>query len=309
MRWQSAVRGTVAGLLAVGLLVPPPPAGAAPVPSAPARFVDAYPDVAATMRAAGAPYADWVAAGRSFLAFDPRGDGLAVEVLGDLGTADRIAVLVPGVDTTLRNFDRGLGGVSRRAPSAQARSLYDEIRAGQPDARVAVLAWLGYDPPNGLGRAATRQDSARSGARALLDLVRTLARHRPAATVTLIGHSYGALVIGLAAPALPAQVTELVTVGGVGMGVDEVGELRTGATVWAAEAPDDWIHWLPPLRILGFGHGVRPAAPGFGARRLPVDGVTGHDGYLVSGTGTLHAAALVTLGRTGSVTGTAVAAR
>ncbi|MFC6021001.1 alpha/beta hydrolase [Plantactinospora solaniradicis] len=309
MRWRSAVRGTVAGLLALGLLVPPPPAGAAQVAAGSARFVDAYPDVAATMRAAGTPYADWVAAGRSFLAFDPRGDGLAVEVLGDLGTADRIAVLVPGVDTTLRDFDRGLGGVTRRAPSVQARTLYDEIRAAEPDARVAVLAWLGYDPPNGLGRAAAREDTARSGARALLDLVRTLARHRPAATVTLIGHSYGALVIGLAASALPAQVTQLVTVGGVGMGVDEVGELRTGATVWAAEAPDDWIRWLPPLRILGFGHGVRPAAPGFGARRMPVDGVTGHDGYLVSGTATLHAMALLTLGRTGSATGTAVAAR
>ncbi|MBE1492060.1 alpha/beta hydrolase [Plantactinospora soyae] len=309
MRCRPAVRGTVVGLLALGLLVPPPPAGAAPVAAAPARFVDAYPEVARAMRAAGTPYADWVGTGRSFLAFDPHGDGLAVEVLGDLGTADRIAVLVPGVDNTLRDFDRGLGGVSRRAPSVQARILYDEIRAAQPDARVAVLAWLGYDPPNGLGRAAARQESARPGAQALLDLVRTLARHRPAATVTLIGHSYGALVIGLAAPALPAQVTGIVTVGGVGMGVDEVGELHTGATVWAAEAPDDWIRWLPPLQVLGFGHGVRPAAPGFGARRMPVDGVTGHDGYLVSGTGTLRAVALLTLGRTGSVAGAAVAAR
>ncbi|GIG92893.1 alpha/beta hydrolase [Plantactinospora endophytica] len=295
MGWRGTVRGAVAGLLALGLMVPPP-AGAAPVTVGAAAFVEAYPTVAAAMRAAGAPYADWVAAGRTFLAFDPYGDGLAVEVLGDLGTADRIAVLVPGVDSTLRNFDRGLGGVRRRAPAAQARALYDELHAARPDARVAVLAWLGYDPPNGIGRAAARSETARSGADALVELTRTLARHRPDATVTLIGHSYGALVVGLAAPGLPPQVTDLVTVAGIGMGVDRAADLGSAARVWAAESPDDWIRRLPPVRLLGFGHGVRPASPEFGARPLPVTGVAGHDGYLVPGSTTLRATASVVLG-------------
>jgi hypothetical protein len=298
MNRRLPVRSAVAGFLALGLLVPPPPAAATPIPAAPAGFTDDYPAVAAAMRAAGPPYAGWVAGGRSFLAFDPHGDGFAVEVVGELATADRIAVLVPGVDSTLRDFDRGLGAVARRAPAVQARALFDQLRATEPDARVAVLAWLGYDPPNGLGWAAARDTSARAGARALVDLVGMLARHRPAAAVTLIGHSYGALVLGLAAPALPAQVTDLVTIGGVGMGVDRVDDLRSRARVWAAEAPDDWIRWLPPLRVLGVGHGTRPAAAAFGAGALPVDGLTGHDGYLVPGTATLRAVAQVTLGRT-----------
>ncbi|MEE6311768.1 alpha/beta hydrolase [Plantactinospora veratri] len=298
MLWRPAVRGVVAGLLALGLMAPPP-AGAGEVAVARVGFVEAYPAVAAAMRAAGAPYADWAAAGRSFLAFDPRGDGLAVEVSGDLGTADRIAVLVPGVDSTLRDFDRGLGGVRRRAPAVGARALYDEARALRPGARVAVLAWLGYDPPNGLGRAAARAEHAQAGADALVELTRTLARHRPGAAVTLIGHSYGALVVGLAASRVPPQVTDLVTLAGIGTGVDRAAELGTDARVWAAEAPDDWIRRLPPVRLLGFGHGVRPAAPEFGARPLPVDGVRGHDGYLVPGSRTLHATALVTLGAAG----------
>ncbi|MEQ4305995.1 alpha/beta hydrolase [Plantactinospora sp. B6F1] len=308
MEWRPTVRGAVAGLLALGLTVPPP-ARASEVAVARAGYVEAYPAVAATMRAAGAPYAGWVAAGRSFLAFDPQGDGLAVEVLGDLGTADRIVVLVPGVDSSLRDFDRGLGGVRRRAPAVQARAIYDEIRAVRPDARVAVLAWLGYDPPNGLGRAAARSEHARAGADALVELTRTLARHRPGATVTLVGHSYGALVLGLAAPDVPSQVTDLVTLAGVGMGVDRVGELGTDARVWAAEAPDDWIRRLPPVRLFGFGHGSRPASPDFGARPLPVTGVSGHDGYLVPGSATLHATALVALGAPGPVAPAAVTAR
>src|SRR5690606_40719459 len=35
---------------------------------------------------------------RRFLAFDPRGGGRAVEVIGDLRSADRIAVVVPGAE-------------------------------------------------------------------------------------------------------------------------------------------------------------------------------------------------------------------
>lgn len=317
------VRGAVAGLLALGLLVPVPPhpaayllrigaehrpGWAAELPSAdtagwpggagqPAGFARRYRLVATALRDAGPPYAGWADAGRTFLDFDPRGDGRAVEVLGDLDTADRIVVLVPGVDSTLADFDRGLGGVARRAPAVQARALHAALRQADPAARVAVLAWLGYDPPEGLGWAAARSERARTGARALTRLVRTLARQRPTAAITLIGHSYGALVLGLAAPALPDQVHALVTLGGVGMGVDRAAELRTAAQVWAAEAPDDWIRRLPALRLFGLGHGVRPAARAFGAHRLPVDGVHGHDGYLVPGTGTLSAVARIALHR------------
>ncbi|MEV4630807.1 alpha/beta hydrolase [Micromonospora sp. NPDC049523] len=306
------LRGSVVLLLGLGLLGPPPallgppPASAAGTRAAGTQavvggFVEAYPVVASAMRAAGAPYAGWVDAGRHFLAFDPRGDGLAVEVLGDLATADRIVLLVPGVDTTLRDFDRGLGGVARRAPAIQARHLYDQLRADDPRARSAVLAWLGYDPPNGLGWAAVRESSARVGAARLTALTELLAARRPAATITLVGHSYGAVVLGLAAPRLPAQVTDLVTVGGVGMGADRVDDLRTPARVWAAEAPTDWIHRIPQVRLFGLGHGTRPADPAFGAVSLPVDGVTGHDGYLAPGTGTIRAIALVTLGRRAEV--------
>jgi hypothetical protein len=306
MNRRLAVRGAVAVLLGLGLAVPPPSASAAPL--TPTGFVEAYPAVAAAMRDAGQPYAGWAANGRSFLAFDPRGDGMAIEVLGDLARADRIAVLVPGVDTRLRDFDRGLGGVAQRAPAVQARALYDQLRADDPDARVAVLAWLGYDPPDGLGWAAARQTSARAGAEALTRLVRLLALHRPAATIALIGHSYGALVVGLAAPDLPRQVTDLMTVGGIGMGVDRRSDLHTDAAVWAALAPADWIRRVPQVRVLGIGHGTRPAEPSFGARALPVDGVQGHDGYLAPGTGTLRAVARLTLGQElPSVPGTAAA--
>jgi hypothetical protein len=253
------------------------------------------PEVAAAMRAAGGPYAGWAADGRTFLAFDPRGDGRAVEALGDPATADRIAILVPGVASRLRDFDRGLGGVRRRAPAAQARALHRQLQIAEPGAQVAVLAWLGYDPPDGIGWSAARSDSARAGAGELVELVWALAAARPNAAITLVGHSYGAVVVGLAADRLPCQVTDLVSLGGVGMGAAEVSGLGSPARVWAAQAADDWIRRLPPVRLFGLGHGVRPADPAFGARPLPTGAGAGHDDYLVPGSPTLDALADVVL--------------
>jgi len=229
-------------------------------------------------------------AGRHFLSFDPAGDGTAVEAIGDLETADRIAVLVPGVDTTLRDFDRGLGGVARRAPAVQARVLYAGLRAADPSARVAVVAWLGYDTPDGVGLDSAREARARTGADALVTFVQGLR-----APVTLIGHSYGAIVVGLAAPRLP-QVRDLVALGAPGMGAQRATDLG-GARVWSALAEDDWIRRLPQVRLFGLGHGQRPSSPAFGARPLPVDGVAGHDYYLTPGSSTLAAVAPIVLGR------------
>jgi hypothetical protein len=295
----SLLRYGAAALLGTGLLIPPP---AAPAPAGPAITLagSAGSAVAAAMRAAGEPYAGWVAARRRFVLFDPAGDGRAAEVLGDLSTADRVVILVPGVGTRLADFDRGLGGVARRAPATQARALaaaaVSAARSAAPGVRVAVVAWLGYDPPDGMGLAAARAESAAAGARELVRFVDAVLAARPAATVTLVGHSYGAVVAGLAAPRLDARVTDLVAVGAPGMGVGDADDLRTEARVWAAEAPTDWIRRVPGVRLFGLGHGRHPVDPEFGARLLPTGGVAGHDGYLVPGADTLTAIGRIAVG-------------
>jgi hypothetical protein len=278
--FQRIMHAGAGALLGVALLVPTGPPPATP------------PEVRADAPLA-APGAD----GRRFLLRDTRDDGYAVEVVGDLGTADRIVVLVPGVANTLANFDRGLADVARRAPAVQARALLAEIVAVQPGARAAVVAWLGYDAPDGLGLDVAREGLARAGAPALTRFVARLAAERPAAAITVVGHSYGAVVLGLAARDLDANVTDLVALGAPGMGVHRADDLDTAARVWAAEAPTDWIQHVPGVRLLDLGHGTRPGRAAFGARPLPTDGVTGHDGYLAAGSTTLHAVALVALGR------------
>ncbi|MEV4319922.1 alpha/beta hydrolase [Actinocrispum sp. NPDC049592] len=229
------------------------------------------------MQAAGAPYDQQAG---QFLLFDPRGDGLVAQVFGDLSTADRIAVLVPGVSTRAVDFWTGLGGRRYRSLAVQASDLY---RSAGSD-RFAVIAWLGYDTPDGLGLAAVREDVARAGAVALERFVAGLTIIRPHATLALLGHSYGSTVIGLAASRLPWQVTDIAVYGSPGMGVVSAAGLGTSARVWAGQSEHDWIRWVPGVRIFGLGHGTKPADPSFGARVFSTADVTDHDHYLSPGT-------------------------
>jgi Alpha/beta hydrolase len=269
-------------------------------PAALARMYDAN---RSAMLAAGAPYADWAATGRQFLTFDPRGNGRIVEVFGDLGKADRIAVLVPGVSSRADNYNTGLGDVRDRAPAVQARALYDAARAAAPGRQTAVIAWLGYDAPQGVGRSAAREELARAGAASLNNFTDDLVSLRPDAGVTVIGHSYGSVVVGLAAADLPVQVKDLVVVGSPGMGVSRAADLRTSARVWAGQATRDWIDWVPAVQVWGAGHGAMPTTPGFGGRVFGTNGVVDHDHYLAPGTQSLGNIVDIVLGRGSSVSG------
>jgi pimeloyl-ACP methyl ester carboxylesterase len=273
-----------------------------PHPGDPTALARTYGVSEHAMKTAGTPFVKWTGHGRQFLAFDPRGNGRVVEVFGDLGAADRIAVLVPGVSTTADNFDTGLDDVRDRAPAAQARALYDAARAAAPGQHVAVIAWLGYDAPQGVGRTAAREELARAGAIALDKFTADLATLRPKAAVTVVGHSYGSVVTGLAAAHLPAQVRDLVVVGSPGMGVSRAADLHTSAHVWAGQSAQDWIDWVPAFRVWGAGHGPLPVTPGFGGRVFGTSGVVDHDHYLAPGTQSLDNIVDIVLGRDSSVT-------
>ena len=211
-------------------------------------------------------------------------------MVGDLSAARRIAILVPGADTTPATFDTGLGGVLRRAPAWQARQLAAAAGPG-----TAVIAWLGYDSPQD-ARAEIRSERAEAGAQALSRFVAGLVAQCPHATIALIGYSYGTVVLGHAAPGLPAAVTDLLAIASPGMDVFRADQLHTSARVWAGSDSGDWTLAIPDLRILGAGHGTNPTRYGFGARSLDVHDAIGHDGYFVPGTTALASIARVVAG-------------
>ncbi|MFH8288298.1 alpha/beta hydrolase [Streptomyces sp. NPDC018059] len=228
-------------------------------------------------------YGELLAPGRQIVAFDPRGRGQVAEVYGDLGRADHVSVVVPGSDIDLSSFDRANDKYG--TPAGMGRSLY--AAAGK---RTAVVAWVGYTTPVGLGPDAATGRLAEAGAPRLARFTRGLTAAgapRPA----VFCHSYGSVVCGLAAPRLTA--TDLVVLGSPGMRARSVADLHTDARVWAAKDDSDWIGKVPNVELFGLGHGEDPTAPGFGARRVPAEQAEGHTGYFTPGTDSLRAFARI----------------
>jgi pimeloyl-ACP methyl ester carboxylesterase len=252
------------------------------------------------MTLAGTAYTDRPG---QYLLFDPRGQGKVAQVFGDLHTAERVAILVPGAGNRADNFWRGVGGKRFRSPSVQGSDLYEAARSDLHDESFAVVVWLGYDAPDRVGLSAAREDLAAAGAAPFERFVSGLVALRPTTSYALLGYSYGSTVIGLAASRLPKQVTDIVALGSPGMGVDHISQLGTSAHVWAALSPRDAMHWIPGFRVLGLGHGIQPADHAFGSTVIPAAEVPDHDHYLAPGSDSLREiASIAAAGRLGPVT-------
>ncbi|MFE7273609.1 alpha/beta hydrolase [Streptomyces sp. NPDC057623] len=234
---------------------------------------------------------------RHFLSFDGRGSGRATEVFGDLAHADRIAVLVPGSDTSIDTYDR-----FRDA----ARALHERLTRQAPrGTRTAVLAWLGYETPATVSTTVTTTDRADEAAPKLREFIRQLRAltadeqtgKRP--HISLLCHSYGSVVCGRAASHL--DVDDIALVGSPGTGADTAAALHTPARVWAARGGGDWVAEVPHVRLdlLGttVGFGTDPISPSFGARVFAA-GDGGHSDYFRPGSTSLANLTRIVLGET-----------
>ncbi|MGW1890510.1 alpha/beta hydrolase [Streptomyces sp. NPDC002004] len=241
---------------------------------------------AAHLRAMAAP-------ARHLLAFDARGAGQAVEVFGDLTTAHRVAVLVPGSDTSLDTYARFRAG-----------AIALRHRVG-PD--TAVVAWLGYRTPGTVSREVLTTGRADEAVPRLLAFLRQLRALNPGARMSLLCHSYGSVVCGRAAPGLDAAggVGDLVLFGSPGTGADSVAGLRTHARVWAGRGGGDWIAEVPHTQADLFGvtvgFGTDPVSRHFGARVFAA-GPGSHSDYLKPGAVSLANIARIVLGQDQEVT-------
>ncbi|MFH8367549.1 alpha/beta hydrolase [Streptomyces sp. NPDC018031] len=242
-------------------------------------------------------YTSMLGGGRQILAFDPAGPGRAAEVFGDLSRARHVAVVVPGVDTNILTFQK-----TRRAytaPVGMARAVYSAERAMRPRGGYAVIAWADYTAPVGTGLDAATGKLAAEGALRLRAMVKGLPER---ARVSLLCHSYGSVLCGVAARELSPSVTDIAVAGSPGMRAGHVSDFGTTARVWAMRDADDWIEDVPNLTLGGLGHGADPMGEGFGARRLSAARAEGHSGYFTPGTESVRNFARIGIGDVRSVT-------
>ncbi|TDD20532.1 alpha/beta hydrolase [Nonomuraea diastatica] len=249
-----------------------------------------------------------VATGAFLLLPAPPG-GRLVKIYGDLKTADRVAVIVPGADTTVKTFDDG-----PERPGGAARALLAEAARLAPHERLAVVAWLGYDAPPTLSLGAIAYGAAGEGAGELRRTVAKL-RGRTDAPVTLLCHSYGSAVCAKTVPGLP--ISDLAVFGSPGVDAPSAAALtappRTGSVlashgvparprVWAGLGANDWIRFVPKAKLGPLGFGTDPMSTAFGARVFEA-GSGGHSDYFAPGTASLRNLTLIALGRSEQVTG------
>ena len=282
-----------------------------------ARLAEAYENISPGTRAAPGPflelaaleaqlkeakqkYADFAGPKRTFLLFDPTGDGRAIEVKGDLTKADHVAILVPGMNTELEDF----GDLAEDAK----RLLGVANRFGNGD--VATIAWLGYDTPT--ARDVAFSGDAETGAALLDRFLDGLREHVDPPHVTAIGHSYGGVTTGTALRG-GLDVDDAIFIGapGTGWGVDDASELDTRAELWAGKNPLFDVEWKPIVGPIVVpeefvpslpAHGEDPTEEGFGTQRFRTNPpgesqIEGHGSYYDEGSESLYNMAAIVAGK------------
>ena len=188
---------------------------------------------------------------REIVAFDPS-RALLVELNGDLATARGVAVLVPGVNTTIEGS---------AANTATARRF---VTATGGD--VAVITFLGgpfpqvHDPAAVLFEAADPRYALDMAPRLVAfteDLDRRVGDGVP---VTVLGHSYGGSIVGTAETlGLTSDRTVFLGAAGAGVGVDDAGDWHNrnpDVLRFSMTAPGDFIELVQG--IPGGPHGADP---------------------------------------------------
>ncbi|MEU6023921.1 alpha/beta hydrolase [Micromonospora sp. NPDC047134] len=228
------------------------------------------------------------------LGLDVGGEGRTVVALGN---PDRAAAILTHVPGTTAGLDDATGELGR---ATRVLSRGADLAPGQ---ETSAVLWLDYDAPDFLHEAAwDRQAHAAGEALHRFQDGLRVTHDGPPARQTVLGHSYGSLVVGTAARDHGLAADALIFVGSPGVGVGHADELGVPAgQVWASAAPDDVIRLTRPpgelarqalvslspvAAIAGMltgdddqrWFGRDPAHPSFGGSRFP-SGRYGHSGY------------------------------
>lgn len=177
------------------------------------RFIDQTQHLKRTLNTArsqhpGQPY--------QLLTFGRHNDSLtAVVSVGDMNTADRVTVVVPGMFSHVGNVDTLIAGATNIQHAAQQRTRADARASGT---NTATIAFMGYDSPGLLQETRSRQ--AWLGGHELSRFLGALTAQSETARPTWVGtasHSYGSFTTGEALKVLDRPIQSFASVGSAGL--------------------------------------------------------------------------------------------
>ena len=236
---------------------------------------------------------------RTLVTLDTDGSGRAAIVVGDLGSADYVSYLIPGMFFTID------GQVDDWANTA-TNMFHDQTawlnRLGNHSSTVATVAWIGYQTPHllNVGGLNLADEGAVYLSNALTGLNTLRAGNEP--YVSVMAHSYGSTAAMIALQQGTVQIDALAVVGSPGSEAQSVSSLSVrGGNVYVGEAG-----WDPVVNTAFFGSD--PGATNYGAYRMGVSGgvdvVTdaslsasyGHNEYFQPGSESMRNMALIGIG-------------
>lgn len=206
-------------------------------------------------------------------AFD--GDGRVAVAVGDLDTAEDVAIRVPGITND---------GTKAVGLTNEAINVYQSARYEGDGSSVASMMWLGYDAPGQVDPATLTEGRAEDGGRRFADAVEGFqaTRRDDPAHLTAIGHSYGSTTVAKAASEHGIDVDNIVLVGspGAGGGVDHASQLGVGEdNVFVGRNSRDVVAVLGDKgafgagTLFGAGLGNDPSEDAFGAVRFQAEDI------------------------------------
>jgi hypothetical protein len=244
------------------------------------------------------------------MGLDTRGDGRAIVAYGDPDQARNVLTFVPGMTAGLNgtlgtNLDR-------------TRAMATAAAQADPSASTSAVLWIGYDAPDTVIEAARSAyaDAARADLHSFQEGL-AVTHNGEIGEQSVVGYSYGALVVGETARDVGMRADDLVFLGAAGVGAGSAADLNVDpATVWAASADNDIVGLAAPsLRQLlmepynsrYFGspmadlwHGHNPAEAGFGGHVFAAadrdNPITAHLSYWDSGNPALAAVGRIATG-------------
>ncbi len=156
------------------------------------------------------------------LIFDPEaygGKGRAAISIGDVATAENVAMLVPGMTSEVPGY--------MDSQTGDALNLYE--RSSLFSDSTAVVAYVGYDAP-GIDLGVTGQDKSDAGGKVVAADISGLhaMTQAPDGRLTVIAHSYGSTTTATAFADNGASADNLVLIGSPGAGRADTAAEITG---------------------------------------------------------------------------------
>ncbi|MFI6583382.1 alpha/beta hydrolase [Embleya sp. NPDC050493] len=214
------------------------------------------------------------------MGFSAKDDGRAIVAIGNPDKAAHTAVYVPGT---------GAGLARIGADVSRMRSLWLATQQINDPGEVSTITWVGYDAPDTLTHAMSTS-YADDAAPAFVKFLRGIGVSQGIDSnnhVTVIGHSYGSVVLGQAAHQSGGLVAkDIIVAGSPGMHVTRATDLNCHPRhVWVAAAENDIVTGMgsgahaPAVDDGRRPRRVTPDDSEFGANRFTTDGANGHSEY------------------------------